>query len=90
MNEGENHPRLLRKHTEIIKEDHIIRVLQNAAKKRGHIERFSEKHCINTSFQWLNAANCNVDLCRLLLLGSFDSSCFPIAYALTSFAPILV
>lgn len=45
MKEGENHPRLLRKYTENSKEDQIIRVSQNAAKKRGHIERFNERHC---------------------------------------------
>lgn len=90
MKEGQNHPKLLRKNTDISKEEQIIRVSQNTAKKRGHIERFNEKHCRKHHSKCSNAAICNMDLCRLLLLGSFESSCFPKAYALTSFALILV
>lgn len=86
MKEGENHPRLLRKNTDISKEEQIIKVSQNTAKKRGHIERFNERHCRKHH----SNAQMLLDLCGLLLLESFESPCFPMAYALTSFALILV
>lgn len=74
---GQDHSRLLTRHSEMTKDDWTVRVLQKATKKRAQVERFHEA---TQKIPLLIIAICSATTLTGAQFGIFQSSYFQIAF----------